>query len=174
MVIHRSQTHSMFRHNFLVAFRNLKRHKISFVINLIGLSTGLACAFLIYLWVTSELKFDKFHKNDANLYQVMEKSSENGNIIIHEATQGPLSQVMKNDLPEVEQSISILSLQKYNQYVPMRWNEKAVKTSGLFAGSNFFDVFTFNLKSGNASQVLKNKQSIVISENLAVSLFGSP
>jgi putative ABC transport system permease protein len=164
----------MFRHNFLVAFRNLKRHKISFVINLIGLSTGLACACLIYLWVTSELKFDKFHKNDANLYQVMEKSSENGNIIIHEATQGPLSQVMKNDLPEVDQAISILSLQKYNQYVPMRWNEKAVKTSGLFAGSNFFDVFTFNLKSGNASQVLKNKQSIVISENLAVSLFGSP
>ena len=74
----------MFRHNLLIAFRNIMRHKGSFFINLTGLSTGLACTFLIYLWVTDELKFDKFHKKDSQLYQVMEKSTENGQVIILE------------------------------------------------------------------------------------------
>ena len=90
----------MLRHNLLIALRNLKRHKGSFVINLVGLSTGLACTFLIFLWVTDELKFDKFHENDSRLYQVMELSTENGNTIVHEATQGPLAAAMVKDLPE--------------------------------------------------------------------------
>ena len=61
----------MFKHNLLIAFRNLKRYKGSFLINLIGLSTGLACSFLIYLWVNDELHFDKFHEKDSQLFQVM-------------------------------------------------------------------------------------------------------
>ena len=61
----------------LIAYRNIMRHKGSFFINLTGLSTGLACTFLIYLWVTDELRFDKFHKNDSQLFQVIERSTEN-------------------------------------------------------------------------------------------------
>ena len=57
----------MFRHNFLIAFRNLRRYKGSFLINLMGLSTGLATALLIYLWVNDELSIDKFHLNDRRL-----------------------------------------------------------------------------------------------------------
>ena len=61
----------MFRHNFLITYRNFLRYKSSFFINLIGLSTGLACALLIYLWVNDELSVDKFHKKDEQLYQVL-------------------------------------------------------------------------------------------------------
>ncbi len=56
----------MIRHNFLLTFRNFKRYKITFLINLIGLSSGLACALLIYLWVNEELSVDKFHENDTS------------------------------------------------------------------------------------------------------------
>jgi hypothetical protein len=61
----------MIKHNLLIIIRNFKRFKSTFLINLIGLSTGLACALLIYLWVTDELAVDKFHKKDDRLYQVM-------------------------------------------------------------------------------------------------------
>jgi ABC-type antimicrobial peptide transport system permease subunit len=150
------------------------RHKGSFFINLTGLSTGLACTFLIYLWVTDELKFDKFHKNDSQLYQVMEKSTENGHVIIKEGTQGPLAEAMKKDLPEVIKAIPVLSLPKNGMKVPLRIDDKVVKTSGVFAGKEFFELFTFPLIAGNKATVLANKEDIVLSENVAISLFGSP
>ena len=62
----------MLKHAITLAVRNFRRHKSSFIINLIGLSTGLACALLIFLWVNDELKMDKFHANDDRLFRVME------------------------------------------------------------------------------------------------------
>lgn len=164
----------MFKHSFLIAFRNLKRHKGSFFINLVGLSTGLACTFLIYLWVTDELNFDKFHKNDKQLYQVLQRSTENGSVVIHDGTQGPLADAMKNDLPEVTKSVSVMSMYKYGMTTPLKWEEKAAKGYGIFAGTEFFNVFSFELLSGKAADVLKKKEAIVLSEKLAVSMFGSP
>jgi len=61
---------AMLRHNLILTFRKFKRNKTSFLINLIGLSTGLACALLIFLWVTDELQVDKFHEKDSRIYQV--------------------------------------------------------------------------------------------------------
>lgn len=163
----------MLQHNLLIAFRNLKRHKGSFVINLVGLSTGLACAFLIFLWVQDELHFDRFHKNESHLYQVMEMSKENSNTMIHEATQGLLAQAMEKDLPEVASAVSVFSLKKEGIYIQMGDAHKKVKTSGLFAGQDFFNMFSFPLMHGDQKQVLADKNAIVISENLAISLFGS-
>ena len=128
----------MFRHNMLIAYRNILRHKGSFFINLIGLSTGLACTFLIYLWVTDELNFDKFHKNDGQLYQIIERSNENGSVIVHEGTQGPLAEAMAKDLPEVICATPVLSLEKNGMKIPMRFNDKVVTTSGIFAARDFF------------------------------------
>jgi putative ABC transport system permease protein len=163
----------MFQHNLLIAFRNLQRHKGSFFINLIGLSTGLACTFLIYLWVHDEMVFDKFHQNDSRLFQVMERSSENGNTIVHEATQGLLAESMVRDLPEVAASVPVMSLEKEEMYVPLKTAEKTVKATGIFAGGSFFSVFSFPLLQGTANSALKDKNAIVISEGLAQSLFGS-
>src|SRR4051812_19397049 len=163
----------MFQHNLLITLRNLNRHKGSFFINLIGLSAGLACTFMIYLWVADELSVDKFHKNDSRIFQVMEKSKENGKLEVHDGTQGLLAQSMTKDLPEVEQAVSVFSLQKEGIYLPLRFGEKAVKSSGLFASPNFFSVFSFPLLEGDPQTVLKEKNAIVISETLATKLFGS-
>ena len=54
----------MLKHNLKIFFRNIKKNKSVFLINIIGLSTGIACALLIALWVFDELSVDKFHEND--------------------------------------------------------------------------------------------------------------
>lgn len=163
----------MLQHYLRIAIRKAQRHKGSFLINLIGLSTGLACTFLIYLWVADEMKVDKFHKNDARLFQVMELSKENGNVEVHDGTQGLLAESMKKDLPEVSDAVSVFSLKKEGVYLPFRVNDKAIKTSGIFASSNFFSVFSFALLAGNSQSVLKEKNNVVISEAIAKNLFGS-
>lgn len=163
----------MFRHHLLITLRNLRKFKSSFVINLVGLSTGLACTLFIYLWVKDEISFDKFHAKDSRLLQVMELSNENNSLIVHDHTQGPLAEAMAKDLPEVESAVSVMSLEKEGIKVSMKAGEKMLKVGGLFAGKDFFKMFSFNLVDGNANQVLTDKNAIVISENLAEGLFGT-
>jgi hypothetical protein len=66
----------MFKTNLKIAWRNLVKDKQFTFINVLGLSTGLACALLIFLWVNDELSFDRFFENDDRLYQLMENDSE--------------------------------------------------------------------------------------------------
>jgi putative ABC transport system permease protein len=164
----------MIRHYFIITMRNLTKYKGSFIINLTGLSTGLACALFIYLWVSDEKQFDKFHENDKNLYQVMELSTENNETIVHEATQGPLAEAMKKELPEVAAAVQVFSIEKSGFKFNLKVKDKSIKTTlGVFAGKDFFNVFSFPLLIGSKEQVLNEKTAIVISENLAKNLFGS-
>lgn len=69
----------MFKFNLKFYFFTFKRFKTAFLINLIGLSAGLACGLLIYLWIYDEINFDKFHDNDARLHKAMvNEKGENG------------------------------------------------------------------------------------------------
>ncbi len=163
----------MFQHNFLVIYRSFKRFKSAFFINLLGLTAGLTCAFLIYLWVNDELSFDKFHARDAQLFQVMEISSEGGKKVVHDGTQGLLGQSMAKDLPEVESAVSMLNLAKHGHRLPFIFEGKSVQQAGIFATHNFFEVFSFKLKTGQSTQLFADRNSIVISEKMAQSLFGS-
>ena len=163
----------MLRHYLLLVYRNFIRHKSTFLINLAGLSAGLACAFLIYLWVDDELGFDKFHALDARLYQVMESSDENGKTVVHDGTQGLLGQSMAHDLPEVESAVSILNLVKEDVRLPFSFDGKTVQYGGIFASHNFFDVFSFRLKNGQSGQLFADRNAVAISESMAKSLFGS-
>src|SRR3990170_6671526 len=92
----------MFKHNFLLAFRNFKRFKGTFFINLIGLSTGLACTLLIYLWANDELQKDNFFKNDDRLFQVMENRVQAQGIWTAQSTSGVMADLMVKEMPEVQ------------------------------------------------------------------------
>jgi putative ABC transport system permease protein len=163
----------MLKHILTIAFRSIKKHKSSFAINLIGLSTGLAFSFLLYLWVQDERSIDKFHENDGRLYQVMEKSTENGIIRIHDGTQGPLAEAMEKDIPEVENAVTVMNLSKEGMDITIKNGEKFFKSAPLFSSDAFFKVFTFPLIWGNTATILKEKSSIAISEDLAQKLFGT-
>ncbi|MEZ4811166.1 MAG: ABC transporter permease [Allomuricauda sp.] len=163
----------MIRTHLKIAWRNLKRNPMFSLINILGLSTGLASAFLIFFWVTDEMMVDKFHENDANLYQILMKSEENGALRIHEGTQGPLAEAMEKDLPEVEQAATVMNLAKEGMAITFSNDENVFKTEGLFASANFFDMFSFPLIRGSVKQVLADKDAVVVSESFALKLFGS-
>src|SRR3954469_14626404 len=99
----------MLFHNLLLAYRNFRRYKSTFIINLTGLSTGLACALLIYLWVYDELRMDQFHENDNRLFQVMQRSEKkSGDVNVFENTPGPLAQALTEELPEIEYAVPVM------------------------------------------------------------------
>ena len=63
----------MFRTNLKIAWRNLLKDKQFTFLNVLGLSAGLACALLIFLWVSDELSYDKIFANDNRLYKLFEQ-----------------------------------------------------------------------------------------------------
>src|SRR5215468_4914326 len=66
----------MIKNYFKTAFRNLSRNKIYSLINILGLSIGLACAMLIILYVKDEVSYDRFHSNVGNIYRIVTQGIE--------------------------------------------------------------------------------------------------
>jgi putative ABC transport system permease protein len=164
----------MIYHNLLVIFRNFKRNRSTFFINLPGLSTGLACVLLIYLWISDEWSMDKFHTNDAQLYQVMANHMESDRIRTIQETPDLLAETLAADMPEVEMYTSYLPA----EMIPMKFilsaqTDQKIKSAGQFADKDFFSVFSYPLLQGNAAQVLQVTNSIVLSERMAKALFQS-
>ncbi len=162
----------MLRHNFILLYRNIRRFKSSFLINLVGLSAGLACTLLIYLWVNDELQIDAFHVKDKHLFRVLEKQQRSGNIGVTESTPGLLAETLAEEMAEVEYAVVATPSHWYDKFT-LSIKEKNIKASGIYAGKNYFNVFSYDLLQGDASRVLTDKNSIVISESIAKNLFNT-
>lgn len=160
----------MLRHNFLIIYRSLRRFQRTFIINLVGLSTGLACALLIYLWVHDEMSVDQFHEKRDRMYQIM-THTEWGTIM---DTPGPLVQLLVQQMPEIEYAAAVAppNWRGFDRFI-LTVNEKNVKATGEYSGKDYFNIFSYGLIQGDAGQVLADKNSIVISDELAVRLFGT-
>jgi putative ABC transport system permease protein len=159
----------MFKHNLLIIFRNFKRSKSTFFINLVGLSTGLACALLIYLWVSDELHIDKFHDKDGRLYQVMENAKLADRIQTQPYTPDLLAETMAEEIPEVKYAAAVTPSSWFSYTLSA--DETNIKAEGQFAGKDFFNIFSFNLLQGNPNRVLTANNAVVISKELAMKLF---
>lgn len=158
----------MLKHIILISIRNFKRFKSSFFINLIGLSSGLACTLLIYLWVADELAMDKFHAHDSRLFQVMEHQDYAGEIMTTASTPGLLGETLMEEIPEIE--LAATTGWVNNQTLSI--GDHSIKAKGFHVPEVFFQMFSFDLVQGDASNVMKDKSAIAISESLAERLFG--
>lgn len=163
----------MYKHNFKLTYRNFLRYKSSFLINLFGLSSGIACALLISLWVVDEVNMNKFHAKDDVLYQVYLNNEESGTLRAGPASPALLGRTLKSEIPEVVGAVEDTDTEWFANNFALKANNKVYKAKGKFGGEEYFQLFSFPLKHGQPNQVLKNKKSIVISENLALKIFGT-
>ena len=158
----------MIRHALTIAIRNFLKHKHVFLINLIGLSTGLATALLIFLWVKDELAMNKFHDKNDRLYQAMEHQSYAEGIMTTISTPGLLAETLKEEIPEVEYAATIIWPDEYTLSV----GEKVFKGTGHYAGVDFFHLFSFPLVKGDKSTAIARPGDIALSIKTADILFG--
>jgi len=142
----------------------------STILNLIGLSTGLACALLIWLWLHDELQTDRFHKYGDRIYQVMVTQERGDHPETTPGTSGALGQELLSTIPNVEQAVT-LAPQMWFEPFSVSYGNNTVSATGNFASKDFFSVFSFDLLEGNKNTVLADKHAIVISKSLAMALF---
>jgi len=163
----------MLHHHLILIFRNFKRFKSSFFINLIGLSTGLACSLLIFLWVMDELSVDRFHDQGSRIYQVMENQRLGDDIKTIPNSAGLLAESMADDFPEVVYAAPVAPAEWFGDFNLKVEGAEQVKSKGQFVGQDFLQIFSYPLIEGNKDQVLDDKYAIVITESLAKKLFNT-
>lgn len=156
----------MLRNYFKTAFRSLWRNSSFTVINLAGLSVGIAGALLLLFWIQNELSFDQFHANKNTLYKVWTRTNS-APIQCWDITCAPLGPALKEQFPEIKSYTRV--------YWPtdrlFNYGNKAITGTGLDVDKAFLTMFSFPLIQGSSSHALDGLHSIVITQNLAQKIF---
>lgn len=156
--------------NYLkIALRGFAKHKLTFLINTLGLSLGLWAAVLIGLWIKSEFEVGKGLAQSDQVYRVMEHQSYGAQIFTTTSTPGILAETMKESLSEVEKAATY----SWNEEHLFVNGEKRVKLNGFFAGADYLHIMQYSFLHGNKELALTDKSHIVLTEEAAVKLFGT-
>jgi putative ABC transport system permease protein len=164
----------MLRNHLKIALRNLIRHKQTTLINVLGLSVGMAACIVILLFVQFELSYDRFHENADRIYRISrEWHNENGETNLHLAHLAPpFAPMLANDFPEaIEQTVRMV----HDDRIVLAYEERDIvmeEARFFFAEPSIFQVFSFPLVQGDAATALSEPNSIVITESTAQRYFG--
>ncbi len=170
--------YGMFKNYLKTGFRSIRKQKIFSVINISGLSVGIACCLLILLYVSNELSYDTYHAKYDNIYRVLHAYR---NYAEFEASPTPEPEDFQvwggavagptfvNEFPAVEQFCRFTSPTELLFEV----GDKRIQENGMiFADSSVFDIFSWKMISGNPETALKEPNSIVLTYNTARKYFG--
>jgi putative ABC transport system permease protein len=150
------------------------RERFYTVINLVGLSTAFATVLFIAIYVHHELSYDNMHPSVERTYRVNQTNiwSENGGFM--SSTVLPLARALRDEFPEIESTLRINTVNMSEiRYVDKNGEEQVLINKGILgADSLFFNFFAFNLIHGNKEKALTERNSIVISREAAISMFG--
>ncbi len=159
----------MLENYFKIAVRNLKKYKAFSLINITGLAVGIASCILIFLYIRSEMSYDKFYKNAGQIYRVSLHAVINNAVFNAAVTSAPLGEELYHDYPEV---VDYTRIRKSGAPV-VRYNNKVFSEERfLFADSTFFSVFNMHFLKGNPETALSKPNSVVITESTARKYFG--
>lgn len=158
----------MFKNYVKFAFRNIWHSKGFSTINIIGLSIGMASAIIILLWIQNEMSYDQFHEKGNRICTVWNRAMIDGKLTAWNATPKILARTLEKDLPEVEQTARV----NWSGSPIFSVGEKKLAIKGNMVDSNFLQIFSFPLIEGSAETALNDAHSILLTEQLAIKLFG--
>jgi putative ABC transport system permease protein len=166
----------MIRNYFKTAIRTLLKNKGFTVLNVLGLSVGLATCLLIVFYVVDELSYDRYNTKADRIYRITEEVKLNGHENSYASSEAPLLNALK-DFPGIERSTRLMptsslfiSAQKYHV---KKGNENIQEKKIVFAESGLFDVFTLPMIDGNPSTSLNEPHSVVVTESTAKKYFNN-
>ncbi|MEL7122015.1 MAG: ABC transporter permease [Bacteroidota bacterium] len=159
----------MLKSNLLIALRNFVRRPGYTLLNIVGLTIGIASSLLILLYIYQESSFDKHHKKHDRIYRISSAITETDDAFKWSSSQTPLGPQLKADYPEVEEYVRLFPQGRQDfEYKDQTFFEERI----YLADTTLFDVFTINLIKGDQA-ALDEPNSIVINETFANKVFGN-
>jgi len=162
----------MLKNYITVILRIIRKHRGYSLINIVGLSIGIASCILILFFVRSELSYDRFHENARYIYRVPLRFNVGTNHFDCALAPSPLAEAMVRDFSEVEASTRM-----YKQFrtgnVYVRYGDiQFMEEQFVWADPSVFDVFTIPLIEGDKTSVLEEQNSVVLTPHTAKKYFG--
>jgi putative ABC transport system permease protein len=152
-----------------IALRNLVKHKVYTVVNVAGLSVGIACCLFIFLFVHNEMGYDAFFANGDRIYRVRRVGEMNGEKIGIPYVSPPYAPALRNDFPdEIVHAVRVMPERGLVTYGDKSFQENKL----FFTDSTFFEVFSYPLRQGDPRTVLDKPNSLVITPAVARKYFG--
>ena len=156
----------MLRQYIKAGLRNIAKNKSFSLINLIGLSLGLASMMALAMLVHQYYTTDGFHEHRDRMYYLKTFTPEGES---YSQTTFPLLYEIQKSAPEVEAATHV-----QGWYAPwLKYDAAEVQDRTVYVDSGFFKIFSFPLAEGNASRALHDKYAVVISQKVARQLFGT-
>ncbi|SKB56566.1 ABC transporter permease [Dyadobacter psychrophilus] len=160
----------MLKNYLKIAFRNIWKNKVFSGINIIGLAIGMAACILIMVFVFYENSFDKIHSK--NIYRLDEVQKFKGMVAPQKVALSmfPMGPTLKNEYPEIKNFVRI---RKFDNVGLLYQEKKSELPNALWVDSNFLEMFDYKLIDGQKQNVLKEPNTVVLSEKSVASIFGN-
>ena len=160
----------MFKNYFKTAWRNLMKSKMFSFINILGLTIGITVCMMIYLFIMNEFSVDSFHKNGDRIYRVMRGAAVGDKSISVAYLSGMHAPALLNDFKgQIVSAVRVNERDDLFSVGSKSFHEK----KELDVDSGFFSLFSFPLIKGTPATVLKDVNSVVLTESTAKKYFGS-
>jgi putative ABC transport system permease protein len=166
-MVSRIMGYTMFKNYLKIAIRSFLKYKGHSIINIIGLSIGIASCLLLLLWIQDELSYDRYHKKAERIYRVAFQSEYQGKIKRSASSPKPLGPALIREFPWIEKAVRFSVVKALACVGKKRFDESIFLTD-----PEVFEVFDFPLVKGNPETALKEPNSILISEDMRKKYFG--
>ncbi len=160
----------MWQNNIKSAFRQILKNKGFSFLNVLGLSTGLAICFLLFLWIQNERSYDQFHENADQIYRFQWDAKYGENSWVTTRVPVPLAETMVREFPEVLKTTQVFD----GRFTVELDNEFVRENRVLFVDKEFFDVFTIETVAGEAVQSIQDLNAVVLTTASADRYFSNP
>jgi ABC-type antimicrobial peptide transport system permease subunit len=164
----------MLKNYFKIAWRNLWKNKSFTFINILGLSSGIGCAILIFTLVSYQFSFDSFHPAADRVYRIVTEYHADG-VEYQPGVPQPLGKAFRNDFSFIEKSARVFIFNNALISLPgEREVKKFQEDDGVaYAEPEFFDIFRFPLVSGDHNAALTEPNTALITQKIATKYFGA-
>lgn len=163
----------MLKNYFTVAIRHLLKNKAFSLINILGLSTGIACCLLLALFIQDEFSYERHFNDHERVYRLYTIFTREGKPESFPRTSPPIAMDLIDEVPEVETATRVVEPPEVEVHL-IRFNDKVFyEKKGVLVDSTFLDVFPFELKEGDRATALDAPATVLLSEKLATKIFGS-
>ncbi|MFN7118571.1 MAG: ABC transporter permease [Saprospiraceae bacterium] len=167
----------MLKNYFKIAVRNLLKNSVFSLINILGLSIGIACCMTILLWVKHEMSYDAHHVNADNIYGVgttfiNQKEEKSGS-----GSPSPLGPNLVQEFPEIQTMTRIFRPFNNDKSIIQlledgNIQESFYESNGYAVDSTYFDIFKYEFLKGNPKTALAEPNTVVLTEPVAAKIFG--
>lgn len=163
----------MIKNQFKIAWRSLRKNSLFSLLNLVGLSVGVAIFLYLFLYTKEELSFDRYHKKSDDIYRVGLTATFDGTSNEWASVPNIVGPIMTEEIPEIEAYTRFL----YHSFGKTAFvksdQDKFAEKKLYWSDPGLFDVFDIPLVFGNPKTALDAPNKIMLSRSTAQKYFGN-